>query len=313
MARTQDDILIARYLDGTLSPEEFEDIQNRRQDSAFEHVLNTSVKISHAVSTIPHTEKDTNKAWSKIQSSIQKQETSSNRMIVRIPRKSWIGMAATLVILASLWIFQQKADHYGDGGIITATDSDFTTVLNDGSIVTLKEGSRISLPSDFGSKSRKLKASGQIHFDVQPGEKPFVIHSDQLTIRVLGTEFTLKTGESAFVKVIHGTVEVGHLKDIKKVVSGNKAFVKDGGLVTSPGDTTENWANQVWSFKDVPLSTVVQRVENVFDLQIEMPEKYLKTTVTLKLESPEKEEIVNVLSKLSGLQVQVRGNSYFFN
>src|SRR5690606_22571909 len=84
--------------------------------------------------------------------------------------------------------------------------------LPDGTKVMLNAGSTIHIAADFNATSRQLTLVGEAFFDVvHNAEKPFIIHTGAMDIKVLGTVFNVraypgdKTSETSLLK---GSVEV---------------------------------------------------------------------------------------------------------
>jgi transmembrane sensor len=84
--------------------------------------------------------------------------------------------------------------------------------LPDGSEVTLSEGSKLSFPTKFTGSQREVFLIGEAFFDVvRKPEQPFVVYTNALTTRVLGTSFTVRAYDSdqeAKVVVKSGKVSV---------------------------------------------------------------------------------------------------------
>lgn len=70
--------------------------------------------------------------------------------------------------------------------------------LSDGSEVALQPSSKIILAKDYGKSSRELQLKGEAFFQVNPdAERPFVVYSNELTTKVLGTSFNIRAYEDA--------------------------------------------------------------------------------------------------------------------
>ncbi|MBS1917827.1 MAG: FecR family protein [Bacteroidetes bacterium] len=97
--------------------------------------------------------------------------------------------------------------------ISTKNGSKTTLTLPDGTIVKLNAGSKISYDDKvYGSSLREVNLTGEAFFDVVKNpEKPFVIHTGKINIRVLGTAFNVKSypGEkNTETSLIRGSLEV---------------------------------------------------------------------------------------------------------
>jgi transmembrane sensor len=85
-------------------------------------------------------------------------------------------------------------------------------VLPDKSVVWLNAGSKLLYEKTFGNTIREVELSGEGYFDVvKDPERPFIIHTEKLNIKVLGTAFNVKSypnDETTETSLIRGMIEV---------------------------------------------------------------------------------------------------------
>ena len=149
----------------------------------------------------------------------QAQDRPSGARSMRL-RRSWkkvYGRAAIAAGLATgLWAL---AHWYMDGRhtinkneIVAERGSKTRTILPDGSTVWLNAGSRIRYDAGFNGPTREVSLQGEAFFDVaQHPSRPFIVHAGDLTIRVLGTAFNVKSyDEDTTVEttLIRGLVQI---------------------------------------------------------------------------------------------------------
>ena len=96
--------------------------------------------------------------------------------------------------------------------------------LPDGSKVWLNSGSSLKYDKQFGKELREVVLSGEAFFDVvRNAEKPFIIHTTNMDIKVLGTRFNVKSyanDKQSEASLIHGSIEVFIKKEgLKKILS----------------------------------------------------------------------------------------------
>ncbi|MDE3235027.1 MAG: FecR family protein [Bacteroidota bacterium] len=100
--------------------------------------------------------------------------------------------------------------------VITRNGSKTRLTLPDGTKVWLNAGSKLSYPNTFGNALREVALTGEAFFDVTKNpQKPFVIHTSKMDIRVLGTAFNVKCypdEKKIETSLIRGSIEVT-LKD----------------------------------------------------------------------------------------------------
>ena len=66
----------------------------------------------------------------------------------------------------------------------------YTVVLSDSTIVTLNAESELIFPNNFGDV-REVSLKGEAYFQVAKTGSPFIVHADNINIRVLGTKFNI--------------------------------------------------------------------------------------------------------------------------
>jgi len=107
--------------------------------------------------------------------------------------------------------------------ISTRNGSKTHLVLPDGTIVWLNAGSKISYDKNFGNALREVSLTGEAFFDVvHNAEKPFIIHTSKIDIRVLGTRFNVKSypaDKTTEASLIRGSIEVSfHDRPNEKII-----------------------------------------------------------------------------------------------
>lgn len=95
-------------------------------------------------------------------------------------------------------------------------------VLEDGSRVWINVGSKLTYPTAFKGKERKVKMSGEVYFEIAHNTNmPFVVEHQDVAIRVLGTHFNVNTYEDEaeeMITLLRGSVRVtrNHVSQLLK-------------------------------------------------------------------------------------------------
>jgi transmembrane sensor len=146
----------------------------------------------------------------------------ANAIDIRTKRSKWYwAAAAVLVLAAGLFTYNKisKKDK-GDAEPVLAQVNEVSTrpgsksmvKLPDGSVVWLNAGSKITYNKDFGIETREVSLIGEGFFDVTKNkEKPFIIHTASINIKVLGTAFNVKAypeDKQTETSLIRGSIEV---------------------------------------------------------------------------------------------------------
>jgi ferric-dicitrate binding protein FerR (iron transport regulator) len=101
--------------------------------------------------------------------------------------------------------------------VVAKTGTRSYLMLTDGSKVWLNSESKLEFKSNFNDSVREVTLEGEAFFEVAKDKnRPFIVHTSDLDIRVLGTAFNVKSypKESQIeTTLIHGKVEVTNKKD----------------------------------------------------------------------------------------------------
>lgn len=179
-------------------------------------VLALVLASKHSISN-----KDAPEIWIDVTKDI---ELQSNLKSIVFNWKLWVAAASVVLVLTLGWqsnYFSNQEYKYSDlvkkskselKEVSNNTNTAFNVNLPDESIVILKPKSKISF-NDFGSSAiREVYLSGEAFFDVKKNsKKPFLVYSNGLVTKVLGTSFTIEAFEknkNVIVDVKTGKVTV---------------------------------------------------------------------------------------------------------
>lgn len=161
--------------------------------------------------------------------------------------------------------------------------------MSDGTQVWLNSDSRFRYPRKFNAVNREVYLEGEAFFDVaRDVNRPFRIHSKDLTTTVLGTSFNVRSyaGEDIQeVAVISGKVSVIHSaintsKEVK-LLPGEKALLtKTNGelskLMFADYNRYTSWKYGRLIFENTPVSDVIASLERRYDIDIELGSKAME-------------------------------------
>lgn len=199
-------------------------------------------------------------------------------------------------------------------------------LLSDGTLVHLNAGSKLVFPAIFSGKTREVYLKGEGFFEVYKNAKvPFIVKTNQINIKVLGTKFNVSAYEDENVTstiLVEGKVNVSQ----KNKFFANKQFTlaPGQGYFYSKGEQKSEvnevdvndyilWKDGLYNFKNLPLSEVLNRVEKYYKLTIKVEDEYLgKTLVSGKLVlSDNITEVMKYLSKTMECRyVKIKDGNY---
>lgn len=211
-----------------------------------------------------------------------------------------------LLIATGVWFFTAREitpaiEQY----TLAATDIPAEIVLPDGTQVWLKSRSTLTYPERF-EDTRSVRLEGEAYFSVMRDEqKPFVVNTDKLSVRVLGTEFNVldnPLSKQAAVTLNSGKVEVS-IGDNTYLMDQRGQLLYDQTTNTVKTEQIAAGISSDWrtkQFDRTSLEEVFKTLSERYNIPIERdPAAISGESVTIRLEGDEPLEVV--LSHLSAI------------
>jgi len=133
-------------------------------------------------------------------------------LLKRIFANQWAQIAAMVIIMLSASLFTWDALRNKNADL-TQSSSKEKVILNDGTLVWIQTGSKFLYYEKDGERHAEL--IGQALFEVAKiPDRPFIIACGSINVMVLGTSFSLKTGEQQVeLNVFTGKVSLTSMQD----------------------------------------------------------------------------------------------------
>ena len=216
-------LLMDKYVSGTASPQEVQ-LWDAYYFSTIENMAPPNLQQSADDKVL---------VWEKLMQTIgEKKEADRTQENKKIFAMRWWQRAAVLIglvgvglMLYFIWPKQNTTTRIDSPALATnkiySSDSIKTTILPDGSTITLNRHTAVSYDAEtFNQKDRYIYLNnGEAFFDVAKNkEKPFIVNMNGLEVIVVGTSFNIKiyeTSKNKSIVVKTGKVMVKHQqKDI---------------------------------------------------------------------------------------------------
>lgn len=191
--------------------------------------------------------------------------------------------------------------------------------LPDGTIVFLNSGSSMRFPSSFNTnQTRKVELTGEGHFSVTKNEKqPFIVVTDKFQVKVLGTTFSINAypGNSLHsIALVEGKVNIIPAGQEEKniILQKNQVYSYDPTDNKFKLQNEENlnkytqWINGKIVFYNDHINTVVEKLENWYNVDIEIADTKLeKYRFTGTFMDEPIEQVLGVLNLTSNMQFKI--------
>ncbi|WP_370087053.1 FecR family protein [Ekhidna sp.] len=222
--------------------------------------------------------------------------------------RSWIKYASAAVLvlaLSLLFILNQNSE------------SNFSNEkLSDGSRIALHGNSSMEV-LNFNEAVREVKITGKAYFDIERDEsRPFIIHTDNATVEVLGTSFVVDTyGGKTEVSVESGLVKLAKVDDDVNVKLGEGEV----GLVSNnnKGIIKRNindlnylsWKTKIITFNGSTMAEVERVIEDVYGIEVSFEDPTFKNCkLTAKFNKKKAKDAIEIIARTFNVEYNYSNN-----
>jgi len=235
--------------------------------------------------------------FDKIQNSIDRKAHKERKSI---GRKSvfitWMTRAAAILFIPLLaFFFYTVSKKEFISGQLTQLSVDSVEVispigsrtvlqLSDGTEVHLNYGSKLKYPQIFRGETREVTLAGEGYFDVAHNpDNPFIVKTEKLNIKALGTEFNVLAytdDDVVETTLVEGKVALeAHLPDGNNKTLGAMVPGQHAKYNTATGDCTSTkgsvekyiaWKDGKMVFDDTPITEIARQLKRKYNVDIEV-------------------------------------------
>jgi transmembrane sensor len=295
--------LLRKYQKGQTTPE-----QTRMMDIWYDAIdydqkhssLDTGPGMEHEI-------------WDRIEEKRLNQPEAGRRRLAWRPAYLFRAAAAAILLLIGAFLIYnyRSSDKPVIAGISAGAvahlntvtndrDTSLTIALSDGSKCRLAAGSSLFYPSIFEDSSRVVYLKGEGYFEVEKDAgRPFLVYSDNIVTRVVGTSFTVKklkgTGNIE-VAVYSGKVLVEKTKKQEGDAPGKSVLLTPNKKVTYlshddslvPGlmdepvllpEYSDTDLTEAFTFREVAVSDILSLFEKAYGVTFVVSSREVKNCI----------------------------------
>ena len=255
---------------------------------------------------------------------------ASRKSRVLSTRMKWYSIAAALILLmVSSYLISYFANHSTASFKVAdvnkqTTDKGQRTIitLEDGTKVWLNAESRLVYPKSFKNHmQREVFLEGEGFFSVaRDTTKPFLVHTDGILVKVLGTSFNVRSYENDnFIQttLVEGKVSLASIGESANelTLAPNQMAVFDKTtrkiLLDEKPDTEARvgWTDGKLVFEDQPLSEIIVALERWYNVKfIVEDDRALKCRFYAKIDNLTLQEVLDLFKTSDGIEYEISGD-----
>lgn len=257
-----DDKLLHKWIEGTISPEELKIFQLRPDYESLSELYKNTEHLSAP-------EFDQEAMLRRVKSS--KTTSGPKRQpakVIGLPNWAKLSIAASLLALVAFFFLQND-------GVVThrmAQAEVYKGTLPDGSTFVLNAESDLSYNEKKWEAERLIQLDGEAYFEVMPGTN-FRAQTPNGAVQVLGTHFNVWSRDQLLeVSCQEGKVAIINTmgQELTQLAANDAVRVADNQIATqwqqAPA-AEASWLKGIFQLRKVPLSRVLDELERQFSVQ----------------------------------------------
>ena len=274
-------------------------------------------------------EPNTDIAWSALYSRLERdnllneEDYSYKQRRKILPAYYWAAACVIALLSASVFLYTHSGKENKELLTLQNTDSGNILVktLDDGSTIYLTSNASLSYPKSFSPNQREVSLQGEALFDIAKNpEKPFLIQTDRVTVKVLGTAFNVKSSVDGHFEL---AVKRGRVRVTEKE-GGNFIEVTAGQSVSFVGKHLVKYTNMdkrifdhytaKMRFKDETLENIVHVINQNNDSFVVLKGNQLKTSrLNVQFYKNSVDEMTQIISLALNLKREIRQDTIYIS
>lgn len=319
--------LLVSYLTGNCSKEEQKLVEGWLSESPENKVTLEEYRTVWASSGLNDSACLINidRAWDDFKSKTnfdQVEEVETKRFIPAYKKSSIIYKAASIAamfLLAISMVFVLNSEKKSQMLNYTSTATSYQNplILSDGTKITFNDQSSLNYPENFEGKLRKVEFHGEAFFNVKSNpEKPMIIATDNVRVKILGTSFNLCNDDNSNVISVHleeGKVLFYSVDDSENILQqiillpGEVGvYNKKTATITKNQFTNSNyksWETGTLDFVNAPLNEVIKTLERTYNIEVIVNTPVESYFLTAHYSNKSPKSIFNSFEMIFGLKI----------
>jgi len=192
-----------------------------------------------------------------------------------------------------------------------------TLLLTDGTKIVANSRTIVRYPKTFKGSTREIYVKGEAYFDVaHDAEHPFIVNSDNFSVKVLGTKFNVSNYDRAesHVVLVQGSIELNTANhDRVRMKPKELVDIKDGGFTQKKEVNTDEytcWMDGMINLDGECIQSVVKKLTNYYGVNIECDNNISSNKLYGKLVLEDSvTKVLSNIKEMAGVKMVLYGNS----
>jgi transmembrane sensor len=313
--------LLVKYLTNDLPLQEAREVEDWIQASEENkrHFDQVMLIWEQSLNTFPKKTIEADDAWMRMKQRMSRDREMSG--FRRFANVHFIWRAAAIFILcfcagiSGYLMLQSDRNTTVTTLQLASAGKVLTDTLPDQSVITINKNSFLSYPSEFKGATREVTLNGEAFFKIKADKKhPFIVHANDVTVRVVGTSFNIKTVNGKTEVVVESGVVIIQKKGRSEtLVAKEKTETNWHDTTLLKSTITDHLYNYYRSKEFVcestPLDELIQKLNEAYNAEIELGRDALRDVrITTVFRNEPLDNIIDVICQTFKIRADKKGN-----
>lgn len=220
--------------------------------------------------------------------------------------------------LSHMEVTELMADAY-DEEVEVPVGEKMTLMLADGTKVVANSRTIVRYPKRFEGECREVYVKGEAYFDVaHDAEHPFLVHSDNFRVKVLGTRFNVNNYDTSDSQVVlvQGVVELKTTNNDRVRMKPNELVsLQEGGFAEKRLVNTDEytcWMQGMINLAGERVESVAQRLSHYYGVTILFDDKISANKLYGKLVLDDQvKDVLKAIETMTQTRMKIHGDTIY--
>jgi transmembrane sensor len=270
---------LPKYFSGELGQSDTAELFNELEKNELLREEFVRMQNTYALTHLSKFSKNESEGRRSYQQFLQQLKTKKRQKVVRLA----VQYAAVALVLIASTFFATRYFLVGSDGemepnrLVVPAGQRAQLTLPDGTLVWLNAQSSLTFPARFHGKTRRVSVSGEAYFDVASNSrKPFIVSTQEMEMRVLGTEFNVYSyPEADYIRtdLVEGSLMVYSKRSPQTRVTlkpNEQVVMREGKMYVRKINSPDYflWKDGIYSFENERLIDIIEKLQLYYDVKI---------------------------------------------
>lgn len=187
--------------------------------------------------------------------------------------------------------------------------------MADGTRIWVNSSSEVRFPDHFSGEKREIYIEGEVYLEVARDEEhPFIVHTGENQVQVLGTKFNLTAypeEPKVVTTLVEGSVEFKNISSGVRLKPGEQSTLdkETNKLEKQKVDVSvyTSWVTGTFEYERMPLSDIIRQLSRWYDVQFVFEAQEFRDHIFTGIVKRDQslEDVLSIIGKTTNIKFEI--------